>query len=371
MLEELRKKKENLKKTEKPKEIKIHKKIVEDVKEFEKLLKETNFEDYYEIIKPYTFKSTIISLKKEEIEDLFKFGNEFKKNKKKIEKISENLEILGKEIEKESKKNLNIKNGLFIRISTISPKDAVLTHKDFPKNIFEAYKKLLKEEEDWKKKGENFIMNEEIRRIHALYIASTNTMKINNGIEGIKLLIESERTQQEFKKFIKYGEIEYPISLIIREFVNFDVEMEFRGFIYNTKNDENSIKKLTGLTQYNNFCYFPKLILKENLIKNLIEKFVNEEMIPNIKLENFVIDIVLIENEKNEYEVKIIEINPFGEFCGGGMFNWDFDFQVLTGKKPFEFRIQKEIPKMALKQISKEWQPFLYPENFLTSEENK
>eukprot|EP01080_Neovahlkampfia_damariscottae_P003534 gene3534-6269_t len=326
MLEELKTKKETLKSTEKPKERKIHRKIVEDVKEFEKLLKETNFEDYYETIRPYTFNSTIIPLKHEIIEEIYNLGNEFKKNKTR-KSLSQKLQQFGEEIDQNAKDNININNGMFIRISTISPKDAVLTHENFPKNIFAAYNMLTLQEEEWKKEGREFLMNEEIRRIHALYIASTSTMKIQKGIEGIQLLIESERTQQEFKKFMKYGEIEYPIKLIIREFANFDVEMEFRGFIYNVKNEDGSkTKKLTGLTQYNNFCYFPKLILKQDSIQNSIRDFVNQEMIPNVQLENFVIDIVLIENEKN-YNIKIIEINPFGEFCGGGMFNWDIDFE--------------------------------------------
>jgi hypothetical protein len=358
MLEELKNRKEKLKKTEKPQEIKIHKKIVENVEEFEKLLKETSFEDYYKVIEPYTFKSTFFPLDYDTVKEIHELGKEFKIKKERKE-ISENLKKLAKRIEKESSEKLNIKNGLFLRISTISPKDAVLTHKNFAQNVLLAYQSLLEEEKEWKQNGETFLTNEEARRIHALYIASTNTLKIFTGEDGIHLLIESERTQQEFKKMIQYGEKGYPINLIIREFANFDVEMEFRGFIYNTKTKG---KQLTGLTQYNNFCYFPKLVLKEKLISDLISNFVNESIIPNIQLENFVIDIVLVK-EDQEYKVKIIEVNPFGEFCGGGMFNWDNDFEVLTGKKEFEFRIQSEIPKMMTKQISVEWQPFLYPEN--------
>jgi hypothetical protein len=361
MLEELRNKREKLKKIEQPQEIKIHKKIVENVEEFEKLLKETSFEDYYKVIEPYTFKSTFFPLKFEIVKEIYEFGQEFK-TKKERKELSENLKKLANRIEKESSEKLNCENGLFLRISTISPKDAVLTQKNFGQNVLKAYETLLEEEKEWKEKGETFLTNEEARRIHALYIASTNTLKVFKGEDGIHLLIESERTQQEFKKMIEKGEKEYPIQLIIREFANFEVEMEFRGFIYTTKINGIEKKQLTGLTQYNNFCYFPKLILKEKQISELISSFVNENIIPNINLENFVIDIVLVK-EGEKYKVKIIEVNPFGEFCGGGMFNWDFDFEVLTGKKEFEFRIQREIPKMMTKQISIEWQPFLYPEN--------
>jgi hypothetical protein len=38
------------------------------------------------------------------------------------------------------------------------------------------------------------------------------------------------------------------------------------------------------------------------------------------------------------------------------MFNWNDDFDVLTGKREFEFRILKKAPVMASKQISEKWQ---------------
>jgi hypothetical protein len=45
-------------------------------------------------------------------------------------------------------------------------------------------------------------------------------------------------------------------QLIVREYRPFNVELEFRGFIAN--------KKLTALTQYNEYCYFPNLVYKKN-----------------------------------------------------------------------------------------------------------
>jgi hypothetical protein len=56
----------------------------------------------------------------------------------------------------------------------------------------------------------------------------------------------------------------------------------------------------------------------------------------------------------------VIELNPFAEFAGGGLFNWVDDMDVLLGRKPFEFRIGKEISAFALQTISTDWKPFVF-----------
>jgi hypothetical protein len=147
---------------------------------------------------------------------------------------------------------------------------------------------------------------DECERLHALYIASTSALRIFKGEEAIELIYQSERTMQELKKMVETNG-EYNQNAIIREFGNFDVENEFRAFIYN--------KKLTGITQYNNFCYFQNLQNTSKEIGEKIKRFVEEELVEKVKLSNFVIDVVMVGDEMNPM---LIEINPFGEFCGAG-----------------------------------------------------
>lgn len=346
-----------LKQVEKPKEKKHLKNLCQDESEFTKLLKEASFEDYYESIKKFTFKSAFFPISMGIAKEIVKQGGNFK-SKKDVE-LNQELLDFAKEVEKVALENLNTKNGIFVRLSTISPKDAVVHQQNFAKNVLEAYNFLLEREKTWKDiKG--LETNEDSRRVHAVYIACTSTLKIFTGTEALKLLIESERTIQELSKMVKMGIEEYPMNMVIREFAKFDVEMEFRGFIKTI----NGVKKMTGLTQYNNFCYFPNLIRLEKEIENLISDFVTQELIPNIKLEHYVIDIVLVE-ENGKLSPRIVEVNPFGEFAGGGLFVWDEDEDILNGKKPFEFRILKTAPKFPIQTIATSYQKFCYPEKLI------
>jgi len=55
-------------------------------------------------------------------------------------------------------------------------------------------------------------------------------------------------------------------------------------------------------------------------------------------LSNYVIDFILIE-KGDSFDTYIVELNPFAEFAGGGLFSWVDDLEVLMGKKPIEFRL--------------------------------
>jgi len=70
----------------------------------------------------------------------------------------------------------------------------------------------------------------------------------------------------------------------------------------------------------------------------------------------------LVQKENGEYEVYIVELNPFAEFAGGGLFTWVNDMDSLLGKKPFEFRVLTACPKNPEKSMASSWAPYVYPE---------
>jgi len=80
----------------------------------------------------------------------------------------------------------------------------------------------------------------------------------------------------------------------------------------------------------------------------------------------------------------VVEINPFAEFAGGGLFSWVDDKlvtsflppdvligltfgvktksrEVLFGRKSFEFRFVEAERKFQVDTISADWRPFVYP----------
>jgi hypothetical protein len=89
-----------------------------------------------------------------------------------------------------------------------------------------------------------------------------------------------------------------------------------RGFVHK--------RKYTALTQYNELVYFPHAIIERDAVIASTSAFI-EKLIPMLaadplsaNLDSFIVDLVLLDSG----EVKIIEINPFAEFAGSGLFSW-------------------------------------------------
>ena len=92
-------------------------------------------------------------------------------------------------------------------------------------------------------------------------------------------------------------------QLVIRPYINFHPQDEYRVFI--------NQKKIVGISQYYYSETFPLLsdpkiaILDESTIR----KFVNEIVIPNFKIDNYIADIVIGTDGR---ETVILEANPWG-----------------------------------------------------------
>ena len=333
-LKELEKKKEALKKVEAPIEQKHTDKLLfENDDDYFRLVKETNFENYYDLIKEFTFKSVIINLSKDELKSLHeenvKFGNnptdistQFFPSLKSIEnKIDDGIKSIREKIKLPGAK-------CFLRLSTRSPKDAIFHLKSFP----DLYSKKLNEV----KESNSLSSVESVQTYEKLigfYLASTEILSISSGAEGVRMLIMSNRIQGDLKEFPDRSE---PLNLIIREFVDFPVEHELRGFVWK--------RKLTALSQYNNIAFLPSLVQKKDEIETKVKAFMDNFIgIIGDRVENFVVDIVL------DYEgnVWVVELNPFGELAGSCLFSWVTDRDLLLNEDGrYEFRIQETPPDL-------------------------
>lgn len=93
---------------------------------------------------------------------------------------------------------------------------------------------------------------------------------------------------------------------------------------------------MNAVTQYFTDCYFPKLQEQSESIKKRIHVFNKnyifhwnfKEFFENVKgkisYDDYIIDFAVLENS-----IKIVEINPYGENTGSGLFNWKKDQDVL------------------------------------------
>ncbi|KAG2394266.1 hypothetical protein C9374_004030 [Naegleria lovaniensis] len=345
---------------------------------------ETSFDRYYQAIEPYTFKSVSVELSREEAQALLDEHSEFVSTFKESSKIQELmnscemdllmeyqdwksedtmqqayqndesiqihqrrkiLHLIAEKIDRAVTKLPNWEqHGFFCRLATMSPKDACIYRVGFIQRVYEHYKEICKMEKQLHIDFET----ESNRKLYALYRASTSILRLKRGHEAVQLLIESERARQELVKIAsgQYNESTKTNEIILREFNEFDVAMEFRSFVFN--------RKLTGITQYNPYVYFPHIEKNKQEIHEQISTFLNEQVIGNsvIDIPNFIVDLVITLDGK----VKIVEINPLAEFAGTCLFTWEKDRHVITGDgSKVEFRIVTDVNDMAEKEMSSEW----------------
>ena len=115
------------------------------------------------------------------------------------------------------------------------------------------------------------------------------------------MLLKSQRIKQDLEICLEKNEP--TMDVIIREWVEIPISMEFRGFCFN--------KKLTGVSQYFDMLFFKDLNENSNEIKLKIQSFY-EEISNKIQLENFIIDFGISTNGK----IFIIELNPWNTNTG-------------------------------------------------------
>ena len=296
-LKEIEEKKSALKKAEVVKKAEFANPILKDEEDYYRLLRETYFEDYYDLIKDFTFKSDIRILSLEEIRTVLQANKEFTETgssdtvdltsvENKIdESIAAIREVTGSECK------------VFVRFSSRSPKDAIY--------LLEAFPTLIQE------KLQELNSTDIYAKLHAFYMASTEILAISSGSEAVDLFRKSSRIVGDLEHCLEVSE---PMNLIVREFVQFPVKNELRGFVYQGS--------LTALTQYNRTCYFPDQVETKAEVEEKVHTFMEGFIVAmRSLLESFVVDLVV----DTTSQVWVVEVNPFGELADSCLFSWTKD----------------------------------------------
>ena len=166
----------------------------------------------------------------------------------------------------------------------------------------------------------------------------------------MELLVESARIQDDLVHMVhEHGR---DFNVIVRQWGAFDAELEFRAFVYDGR--------CTAVTQYNQFCFFPRVVKHLAEIQHALLSFVHERMVPTLTtLRNYVLDLALRypDHPGGDYTCYVVEVNPFAEFAGTGLFTWETEWQILMGRKPFEFRVVLQEVRGAWRQANSAWLP--------------
>jgi hypothetical protein len=318
---------------------------------------------------------------------------------------------------------------MFVRLSSRSPKDAALCRPGFARLFVSELSRLhvaTAGASHWHGAGArpNVAAN---ARLLALHTASTAALRLTGrgaGRDAVRLLVQSGRIQDDLAQYAAGRIAAAPgaggYNVVVREFRGFDVAHEFRGFVHGGR--------LTALTQYNDLLWFPALTapapapapsrergesdgvgvcsadgrggggesVADGLARLIQSEFgrIADRLPP--ALGSCVVDFVLcpraapppapavpteacgpamaavaaavVVSAAAELDVRIIELNPFAEFAGSGLFDWVRDRSVLTGRPwpdgapppPPEFRYVRECPAgQHLTRLDGPWQRFL------------
>eukprot|EP00698_Gefionella_okellyi_P025658 TRINITY_DN9462_c0_g1_i1.p1 TRINITY_DN9462_c0_g1~~TRINITY_DN9462_c0_g1_i1.p1 ORF type:complete len:367 (-),score=90.43 TRINITY_DN9462_c0_g1_i1:232-1332(-) len=255
---------------------------------------------------------------------------------------------------------------IFVRLSSRSPKDAVLELPTFRAEYEDALRTILQSEQT---SGEHTrpvaTSDADVNaRLRALYHAGTAAMRVGTGEEAVRLFILSDRIQNDMRDALALaqqaeaaGDTRPQMQVAIREFSRFDVTWELRAFVHRGR--------MTALTQYNEVVYFPLLVqMRERLLPD-VQQFMDTVLLPRLPtaLQSCVCDLILFPDETfSRFDVKVVELNPFAEFAGSGLFAWEkpADLAVLLGNAPFEFRVVQSVPRVSARDMDPAWAKLVF-----------
>jgi hypothetical protein len=183
-----------------------------------------------------------------------------------------------------------------VRLSIRSPKDAALSSASFDGHFaasIEAYKPLTAAAASAEQASDDSLQltADALRnlRLHALYAASMRALRCESARAVLTTLVRSPRIQRDLADFCA-GACS-TMNVVIREYVEFEPELEFRAFVCDGR--------VTALTQYCEFIYFPRLHARRAEVERVLCAFCNERVLPAMRahqpeLRSFVVDLILI-----------------------------------------------------------------------------
>lgn len=272
------------------------------ISEYQDNVLDCNIEVWYETIKNQTFPSVFCPILLDEAKLFIKVYERNFKDKTNLNDIDWRKSLDENDLENlknlESRLNKVIgefnKDGfVFVKTSSRSAKDSPIYMDNF-RNIYKAYLNQLNPDE---KTNEN-------EQIKCLLKAAFDGLKFKAGQEVIEMFFKSERIFQDMLLAVEKKE-RFNENFVIRKFFHIDIDMEFRGFVYNGK--------LTCLSQYNYLIYSERLQQNKTEIQNSLKNFFYQNILNKLSEAKFpnkyVIDFALISSKSNVTLIIIYLIN--------------------------------------------------------------
>ncbi|GFO13449.1 cell division cycle protein 123 homolog [Plakobranchus ocellatus] len=300
----------------------------EEIEAYQTSVLDVNTEEWLDLVKDFTFPSCYETLN---VEDAKLFVDIYKRLYANLEPSAiasihwkENLseEERAKMVSMSSRLQKKIDAFLidhgakfaFVKLSSRSPKDAPMAQR-----FKEIYSELISKEE---LSNENQVSVENAQ-ITCLLKAAFQSLKMKSADDVIDMCVRSERVYQDLLLALALPD-RFRENWVIRQFVDIDVDMEFRGFVHQ--------KRLTALSQYNYLIFSQRLADNRDFYLHSITEFFEVKIKPKLArfVNDYIIDFAMCEAGT---KVWVIEINPFLTTTDSALFSWEHERDILEGAK--------------------------------------
>ena len=258
---------------------------------------------------------------------------------------------------------------VFIKASSRSAKDAPTSQQ----RLGELYRERLAEFAVRAEPDDN-------AKLRCMLAAGLELMKAFGADDALALFLRSERIYQDMLLALERPE-RWDENFAVRQWVDIDVSMEFRGFVKGGR--------LCALSQYNHLCFFPELPRMKSALEAQIRKFYVEHIQSRLgsAFQDYVIDFAvtgssggLPQQGEQDFKIWVIELNPFMETTDGCLFSWSHERHILEGSasseggggsevggsaddrldpEPFEFRLVQSVIRGAKALVASDWRQLL------------
>jgi len=298
----------------------------------------------YENLKDFTFETKIVELTYENAVIIQKW--KLYENSLTDEEV-ESLKLLIQQVD------LAVKSfgdgGAFMRLSSLSPKDAIV-YKEYIQKLKDQFTEDLKEVISIDHNG--IVSPFDKPTAEKIFLQSLkNCLKVHSGVEVFSLLKSSARVSKDFALFFELPKESWCNNIIIRKWMEIDLAMEFRGIC--------SSNKLTAISQYVDTIYFEELDTKDEnsgklpipILEQILEFWENVKHL--IPFDSCCVDFAVF-----PHKVIIVELNPLDVYTGSALFSWKEDADILVDglqEEPFVFtRVLKKEEYKGM--VYEEWQ---------------
>ena len=316
----------------------------DQIEEYDKYVKSFDIEAWYEPLKDITFPTEYVALQYEEAQILHSMCEDVMQLNKTIA-ITQDIDTKNKLLQQVKNMDISKLSDLCQRIDAVinkwKPSDEEKNNDDFgvfvklssrsAKDATDAEERL---QSLFTKYCEQNQAKDDNDRVRELLKAATHCMKVSSAKQVISMFIHSERIHHDIGSALKYGKEKFTENVVIRKWIPIDIDMEFRGFVYNNQ--------LNALSQYNHFIYFQRLTEMKQEIQKRILSFFEQKVKDKLKeYEGYIVDFAICGQQLDT--ILIIELNPFMDSTDPGLFSWKNEREKLQNG-PFEYRIRDQKP---------------------------